>query len=53
MKKNPQERSSAQELLKTKYFLTALEKFISDEGLNISLLDRVPIKRYKIHQHKY
>lgn len=30
MKRNPNERSTASELLKTNYFLSALEKFISD-----------------------
>ena len=53
MKKNPHERVSAQDLLKTNYFLAALEKFVSDEGLNINILDKVPIKKYKIHQYKY
>lgn len=53
MKKNPAERVSAPDLLKTSYFLGALEKFIGDEGLNITLQERIPIKKYKIHRYKY
>jgi len=53
MRKNPYERVSAQDLLKTNYFLAALEKFVNDEGLNINILGKVPIKKYKIHQYKY
>jgi hypothetical protein len=52
MKRSPQERVSAQELLRTSYFLAALEKFISDEGLNIALQGKIPIKMYKIHRSR-
>lgn len=53
MKRNPNERSSASELLKTNYFLSALKKFISDQGLNFTLQEKIPIKKYKIHRYKY
>lgn len=36
MKKNPLERISARNLLKTNYFLEIMERFIADKGLNIN-----------------
>jgi serine/threonine protein kinase len=53
MRRNPNERTSARELLKTAYFLDAIEKFITDKGLNINLQEKIPIKRYNIHNSKY
>lgn len=37
MRKNPHERLSARELLKTSYFLEVMEKFIVDKGRNFNL----------------
>lgn len=30
-----------------------IEKFITDKGLNINLQQKIPIKRYNIHNSKY
>lgn len=53
MKKSPIERISAQNLLKTSYFLQAMEKFIIDKGLNLNWEQKIPIKAYNIHKSKY
>lgn len=51
MKRNPIERISARELLKSSYFLEIMQKFIADKGTNID--ERIPIKKYNIHKSKY
>lgn len=50
MKADPLQRASARELLKTRYYLLTMEKFIADHGMNV--FSKIPIKRYKIHSKK-
>ena len=48
MTKKSYERPSAQDLLRTTYFLDAMKNFISGKGEKLK--NRIPIKMYKIHQ---
>ena len=50
MRRSPQDRTSARELLKTNYFMDAMEVFIRDKCLNVAM--KIPIKQYKIHRSR-
>ena len=49
LKRKPVERPSAREILRTDYFLEAMQKFILKKGFMPGCPNRIPIKMYKIH----